>query len=57
VINQISEQLRRVGSALLSPASLIDGFLDQIERLGAVLVPVQADGLACGRIRIESRID
>jgi hypothetical protein len=57
VIHHISERLWVVGSAMLSPARLVDRFLDQIERLGAALMPVQADGLACARIRVESRID
>jgi hypothetical protein len=57
VINQISQCLWSLSSAMLNPARLIDRFLDQIERLGAALMPVQADGLACQRIRIETRID
>ena len=57
VINRITERLRSVGLAMLDPAGLVDRFLDQIERLGASLVPIQADSLARQRIRIERRID
>jgi hypothetical protein len=57
VINRITERLRSVGLAMLDPVSLVDRFLDQIEKLGAVLLPVPTDGLACQRIRIERRID
>jgi hypothetical protein len=61
VINRITKRLRGAGLAMLDPAGLVDGlvdgFLDQIERLGAVLMPVQADGLVRQRIRIERRID
>jgi hypothetical protein len=57
VINQLSKRLRRLSSAMLSPASLIDRFLDQIDRLGAALMPVQADQLSCQRIRSERRLD
>lgn len=57
MINQITERLRDAGLAMLDPARLIDRFLDQIDRLGAVLLPAQADGLARQRIRIDRRID
>jgi hypothetical protein len=57
VINQIVQRLRELGLAMLTPTSLIDRFLDHIERLGATLMPVQADSLACQRIRIDRRID
>ena len=57
MINRITERLRSVGLAMLDPVNLVDRFLDQIERLGAVLVPIAGDGLACQRIRIERRID
>jgi hypothetical protein len=57
VINQIAERLWGASAAMLRPASLIDRLLDQIERLGVALMPAQADGLACQRIRIETRID
>jgi hypothetical protein len=57
VINQIAERLRGVGLAMLDPANLVDRFLDQVERLGGALLPVQADGFACERIRIDRRID
>lgn len=57
MINQISERLRGAGLAMLDPVSLVDRFLDQIERLGAALMPARADSLACQRIRIDRRID
>jgi hypothetical protein len=57
VINQLSKHLRSLSSAMLSPASLIDRLLDQIDRLGAALMPVQADQLSCQRIRSERRLD
>ena len=57
VINQIAERLSGAGSAMLRPASLIDRLLDQIERLGVALMPVQVDEMACQRIRIDPRID
>ena len=57
MINQIAERLRGAGLAMLDPARLIDRLLDQIERLSAVLSPVQADRLACQRVRIDRRID
>ena len=57
MINRITGRLRSVGLAMLDPVSLVDNFLDQIERLGAGLMPIQGDGLACQRIRIERRID
>jgi hypothetical protein len=57
VINQKTERLWSVCLAMLNPASLVDRLLDQIDRLGAMLLPAQADGLACQRIRIERRID
>jgi hypothetical protein len=57
VIHRIAERLRGAGLAMLAPASLVDRFLDQIDRLGAVLLPIQADGLACQRVRIDRRID
>jgi hypothetical protein len=57
VINQITERLWSVGQAMLDPAGLVDRFLDQIDRLGAALLPAQADGLACQRIQIDRRID
>ena len=57
MINQITERLRDVGLAMLDPVRLVDRFLDQIERLGAALVPIPADGLACQRIPIETRLD
>ena len=57
MINRIAERLRSVGLAMLDPVSLVDSFLDQIERLGAVLLPVPTDNLARQRIRIERRID
>ena len=57
MINQITKRLRDVGLSMLDPVSLVDRFLDQIERLGASLVPIEADGLARQRIRIERRID
>jgi hypothetical protein len=57
VINQITERLWSVGQAMLDPAGLVDRFLDQIDRLGAALLPAQADGLARQRIQIDRRID
>ena len=57
MISEIAERLRGAGLAMLDPASLIDRFLDQIDRLSAVLLPVQAHGLACQRVRIDRRID
>jgi hypothetical protein len=57
MINQISERLRSAGLAMLDPVSLVDRFLDQIESLGAALMPARADSLACQRIRIEPRRD
>lgn len=57
MINRIAERLRSVGLAMLDPVSLVDRFLDQIERLGTGLMPIQGDGLACQRIRVERRID
>jgi hypothetical protein len=61
MINQISERLRRAGLAMLDPVSLVDRFvdrfLDQIESLGAALMPARADSLACRRIQIEPRRD
>ena len=57
MINQITVHLRGVALAMLDPAGLVDRCLDQLERLGAVLLPGKTDGLACQRIPIDRRID
>ena len=57
MINQIAVRLRGVVLAMLDPAGLVDRFLDQLERLGAVLLPLKTDGLACQRIRIDRCMD
>jgi hypothetical protein len=57
VINQKSIRLWSEGTALLSPSSLIDKFLDQIEELGRALLLVETDGPAREPIRLEVRID
>jgi len=49
--------IRRWGAALLtlSPGCLIDRFLDWVEDLSAVLLPVHVNALAVRKVPIETR--
>ena len=56
MINRTIERMRRTRAWILNPSCLIDGFLDQIEKLRvAVLVPRPAAGLRYSEVRIETR--
>ena len=57
MITPRAERMWRAGFATLNPVRLVDRLLDQIEQLGAALLPIQADGFACERIRFDPRID
>jgi hypothetical protein len=58
MIKQTIERLRNASSWILNPTCLIDRFLDQIEKLSAVLaVPVQDAGLSHSEAHIEARFD
>jgi hypothetical protein len=58
MMNQTAERMWDAGLAMLSPALLIDRFLDWVEQLGnAMMLPAQADNLSCQEMRIETRLD
>jgi hypothetical protein len=58
MIKRTIERMRSVSSWILNPTCLIDRFLDQIEKLSAVLaVPVQSAGLSRSEAHIEARLD
>jgi len=52
------ERVRRASWWLLNPACLIDKILDQLERLGGlVVVPTEADGRSRVAAPVEARIE
>ena len=58
MINRTIERVRSASSWILNPTRLIDRFLEEIEKLNAVLVmPAQGTGLSRSEARIGARLD
>lgn len=58
MMNQTTERIWAAGLLMLSPGYLIDGLLDRIEKLRAVIMPAQACELSRHEIRVEmTRLD
>ncbi len=58
MINPTAKRMWDAGFSTLSPACLIDRFLDWVEQFGiALMMPAQTDSLSCREVRIETRRD
>jgi hypothetical protein len=57
MISKTAEQMWGAAHLMLSPGTLIDKFLDQLEELSVALVPVRTDGLACAVVRNEALLE
>ena len=54
MLNQTTQPSQRTRLWFLSPACLIDRFLDYIEELSRFVLPAKADNLPC-RVEIKAR--